>query len=97
LDLKRSAFRFLCFNLWLIHYLILGFALKVTTGSWNIEGDEVAAVFSAGFVLVIAFVVITLVSTISFAMAGFRRDRRALHDLLSGTRVYYKMNVDERR
>ena len=87
-SLQRCALRFVTINLWIWSLDLYSTGFWLVTDVWGFElpwGHDLSKDFNIGVMIVICLVAST------FAMAGFRKDRRALHDLLSGTQVIYKV------
>jgi uncharacterized RDD family membrane protein YckC len=87
--LRQALVRFLVFNSHLILFTVASFAVFLATGTWGVElpdGHRLQVPFGIAGALVIAL------ALGGFAIAGFRRDRRAAHDLLAGTKVVYKLD-----
>jgi uncharacterized RDD family membrane protein YckC len=60
---------------------------KMIVGVRVVGGDDGPPPFGAALLRFIAYFASAAPLTLGFAMAGLRRDKRALHDLIAGTRV----------
>ena len=60
---------------------------KMLVGIRVVSNDGEPVVFGAGLLRFAAYLASLLPLGLGFVMAGLRRDKRALHDLLAGTRV----------
>jgi uncharacterized RDD family membrane protein YckC len=54
----------------------------------NVDGSKIG--YLTAFLRVLASILSVLTLGIGYLMVAFREDKRALHDLLVGTRVIYK-------
>lgn len=60
---------------------------KMIVGVRVVTGDDGPPPFGAALLRFIAYFASAGTFTLGFVMAGLRRDKRALHDLIAGTRV----------
>ncbi len=86
---RQAVLRFLASNVHIFVIVAASFAIWFLSGTWGEDlpdGHELQPLFGgvAGLGLLVSFGL--------YLVAGFRRDRRAVHDLLAGTKVVYKLD-----
>ena len=79
---------------WAAYYVVLHGATGQTLGKMvmgvrvvSLDGSEIS--YGVAFVRWVGYFLSTLTLLLGYLMAGARADKRALHDLVAGTRVVY--------